>query len=243
MNLAKRKLNIVSGKSFSSSSKGKSLLLIGGKGQLGSEIEKTFVSGDWKVHVLDKEDLDRFIKDDYTIDKELLNNSFHDSKFDAVINVAGGWAGGNIKSDNILQTLKAMYEANVLTSVFTGHMASKFLQEGGLLVLTGAQVAEGGTPEMISYGVSKAATHQLTKSLSGSDAMPKNAIVTAICPLTLDTQANREAMPKADKSSWTPLHDVSSILFSWAERKGDLPKNGSLVKFEKALKKWSYLKE
>lgn len=31
---------------------------------------------------------------------------------------------------------------------------------------------------MVSYGAAKAATHHLTKSLSASDAMPKNTIVT-----------------------------------------------------------------
>jgi dihydropteridine reductase len=241
--ISKKKLIASFQKNYAQQTSTKSLLLIGGKGQLGAEIEKTFSSSNWNVNIMDVDEVCRYVKDDLMIDKDLLNKDFGGSKFDAVINVAGGWAGGNIANDNILQTLKAMFDANVFTSFFAGHMASKYLKEGGLLVLTGAQVAEEGTSSMVSYGATKAATHQLTLSLSDSHSMPKNAIVTAICPLTLDTQANRNAMPKADKSSWTPLVDVSFILFSWAAHNGDLPKTGSLVKFEKSLKKWSYLKE
>lgn len=45
-------------------------------------------------------------------------------------------------------------------------LATKFLSEDGLVVLTGAAAAEQGTPGMIAYGISKAATHHIVRSLA-----------------------------------------------------------------------------
>lgn len=63
---------------------------------------------------------------------------------------------------------------------------------------------------MIGYGMAKAAIHQLTKSLAGEKSgLPKGSSALAILPITLDTPMNRQWMPKADKSKWTPLEFLS----------------------------------
>lgn len=81
---------------------------------------------------------------------------------------------------------------------------------GGVLSLTGAKAALGGTPGMIGYGLAKAAVHQLVKSLASADSgLPKGSKVNAVAPITLDTPANRGGMPNADFSSWTPLETLA----------------------------------
>lgn len=63
---------------------------------------------------------------------------------------------------------------------------------------------------MIGYGVAKGAVHQLTKSLAKKESgLPKDTLVVAVLPVTLDTPMNRKWMPKADFSSWTPLEYVA----------------------------------
>lgn len=58
--------------------------------------------------------------------------------------------------------------------------------------------------------MAKAAVHQLTKSLAGKDSgLPKDSLVVAILPVTLDTPMNRKWMPNADFSTWTPLSFVA----------------------------------
>jgi dihydropteridine reductase len=47
--------------------------------------------------------------------------------------------------------------------------------------------------------------------------------------ITLDTRANRSAMPDADFSSWTPLETLAGKLLAWAEGK-DRCANGGLVR-------------
>lgn len=46
-----------------SSTSSKSLLLIGGRGQLGAEIEKTYRQSSWAVTVIGKEEMDQFLAD------------------------------------------------------------------------------------------------------------------------------------------------------------------------------------
>lgn len=63
---------------------------------------------------------------------------------------------------------------------------------------------------MLAYGAAKAAVLHIAKSveLAGD--------VIALMPVTLDTPANRAAMPKADKSAWTLCCTVSEYFrISW----------------------------
>lgn len=49
-------------------------------------------------------------------------------------------------------------------------------------------------------------------------------------PTTLDTPANREAMPDAkDKESWLPTDKVASLVRAWADGE-NRPQNGSFAK-------------
>ena len=53
--------------------------------------------------------------------------------------------GGNIASDSILESVEKMYNYNILSAVAASHVASQFLSQNGLLVLTGAHAAFEGT--------------------------------------------------------------------------------------------------
>lgn len=84
---------------------------------------------------------------------------------------------------------------------------------------------------MIGYGLSKAAVHQLIKSLAGDNSgLPKDTLCVGLLPVTMDTVVNRQMMPQADISAWTPTKYIAEILFKWSIGK-DRPKNGSLVRF------------
>ena len=47
---------------------------------------------------------------------------------DAILCVAGGWAGGNIADDLVLRTTELMLKQSVLSSVLAGHLGSLFLK-------------------------------------------------------------------------------------------------------------------
>lgn len=133
-------------------------------------------------------------------------------RLDAVICVAGGWAGGNAKKD-LAKNADMMWKQSVWTSTISAAIGANHLKAGGLLALTGANPALKGTPGMIGYGMAKAAVHQLTKSLAGKDSgMPDDSLVVAILPITLDTPMNRKWMPNGDFASWTPLEFLTEYV-------------------------------
>jgi dihydropteridine reductase len=160
--------------------------------------------------------------------KSFVSND--DQKLDAILNVAGGWAGGNAAHAQFIQNCDLMWKQSVWSSVISASLASKFLKENGLLTLTGSAAALGETPGMIGYGMAKTAVHHLTKSLSEpSGGLPANSTVTAILPVTLDTPMNRKWMPNADYSSWTSLAFVAELFEKWVNNE-DRPVSGKLVK-------------
>lgn len=133
-----------------------------------------------------------------------------DNKLDAILTVAGGWAGGNAAAEKFLDNAELMIKQSVNSSLIAASLAAKHLAESGVLTLTGAAGATGPTPGMIGYGMAKAAVHHLTKTLAAENSgMPKGSLVAAVLPMTLDTPMNRKWMPKADHSTWTPLSYIA----------------------------------
>lgn len=92
-------------------------------------------------------------------------------RLDAILNVAGGWAGGNANpGDKLLAAADLMWKQSVWSSLISASIASKYLRPSGVLTLPGAAAALNATPSMIGYGVAKSAVHQLTKSLAFNEA-------------------------------------------------------------------------
>lgn len=124
--------------------------------------------------------------------------------------------------------------------------------DGGLFVAIGATVALGGTPGMLGYGLSKVATHHFLQTLgetSGKAVTHKSKrkstrrlrldhptkylnklSVVGILPTTIDTPANRQAMPDADFDAWTKSFDIAREIGLWLREPALRPHSGSLVK-------------
>lgn len=138
-----------------------------------------------------------------------VTSALKGEKLDAVVCVAGGWAGGNATKD-LAKNADLMIKQSVWPSAISATVAANHLRESGVLVLPGAKPALGGTPGMIGYGMAKAAVHQLTKSLAQKGSgLPENSLAVAILPITLDTPNNRKWMPNGDFATWTPLDFVA----------------------------------
>lgn len=218
----------------------RSILVYGGKGALGSCLVTHFKAKKFSVISVDlfentEADKNVILKQtDSWVEQESeamkgVAAACGDSKLDAVLCVAGGWAGGNAAAEDMVKNADLMVKQSVWSSVIASRIASNFLKEGGVLQLTGAQPALKGTAFMMGYGLAKAAVHQLVASLSSGDTgLPDKALVFAILPVTLDTPGNRKAMPDADTSTWTPLSFIAEYLEKIISGV-DKPANGSLV--------------
>ncbi|XP_059476262.1 dihydropteridine reductase [Neocloeon triangulifer] len=216
------------------------VLIYGGRGALGASCVAHFKANNWWVGSIDLANNDQADANilvqpaDSWNDQEssvvkAVGDLLGSEKLDAVICVAGGWAGGNAASADLIKNSDMMWKQSVWSSVIAASVATKFLKDGGVLTLPGAKPALGPTPGMVGYGMAKAAVHQLTKSLAGDKSgMPANSLVVATLPVTLDTPMNRKFMPKADTTTWTPLEYVAEMFFKWCKGESR-PPNGSLV--------------
>ncbi|XP_045501721.1 dihydropteridine reductase [Colias croceus] len=215
------------------------IVVYGGRGALGSACVNHFKNANFWVANIDLSSNDK-ADVNITVPKEgtwlqqeehvvnELGAALQGQKVNAVICVAGGWAGGNAAKD-LSKQADLMWRQSVWSSTIAATLASKYLAPGGLLALTGAKAALEGTPGMIGYGMAKGAVHQLTKSLGAKDSgLPDNSLAVAILPVTLDTEMNRKWMPKADFGTWTPLSYVAQLFDKWIKGE-DRPVSGSLV--------------
>ncbi|KAI8895084.1 hypothetical protein BC833DRAFT_602482 [Globomyces pollinis-pini] len=207
----------------------KHALIYGGGGALGRTIVNAFRQSSWSVTSIDYSPKDpQFQGFHIQLNKEhsSTQSSSHvmaeieklNTKLDVIVNVAGGWAGGNLLDAQLLENTQLMFNQSVISSVISAKVAANYLKPGGLLLLAGAGAATHGTPSMIGYGMAKAAVHHLVKSCAGPDSgLPAGAKVAAILPVMLDTPMNRKFMGDGDTSTWTPLTDVSGQILKWSE--------------------------
>ncbi|XP_040904479.1 quinoid dihydropteridine reductase a [Toxotes jaculatrix] len=216
------------------------VIVYGGKGALGSNIVQHFKSKGWWVACIDmaaneeaNENVIVKMSDCFTEQAEQVTADvaqlLGEQKVDAILCVAGGWAGGKCSSKDLYKNTDLMWKQSVWTSTISSHLAALHLKPGGLLTLAGAKAALSGTGGMVGYGMAKAAVHQLCQSLAAKNSgLPSDAAAVAILPVTLDTPMNRKFMPDADFSSWTPLEYIAEIFFNWATGV-NRPASGSLM--------------
>jgi len=215
------------------------VVVYGGRGALGSTVVSLFKRSEYWVCNID-------MKENNEADHNILvsGNTWQEQeekvcgavstvlgedKVDAVLCLAGGWAGGSPASKEFIKNAELMWRSSVWPASISARLACTHLKVGGTLVLPGAQPATKGTPSMAGYGMAKAAVHQLVNSLAGSKSgMPADSLSVAILPNTLDTPMNRKWMPKADTSTWTPLDYVAELMMKWTKNE-NRPENGSLV--------------
>ncbi|XP_017570529.1 dihydropteridine reductase [Pygocentrus nattereri] len=216
------------------------VIIYGGRGALGSKCVQYFRSKQWWVACIDinaneeananvtVQTTDSFNEQASQVTAD-VGELLGEKKVDAILCVAGGWAGGSAKAKVMYKNADLMWKQSVWTSTISSHLATKYLKEGGLLTLAGAKASLGPTPGMIGYGMAKAAVHQLCQSLGGPNSgLPAGAAAIAILPVTLDTPMNRKSMPDADVGSWTPLEYIAELFYKWATGE-ERPASGSLV--------------
>jgi len=223
----------------------KSVVIYGGRGALGKVLVSFFKQNNVWVcsigHGPNEEAdanviLTRTRSDDWekqsTLVHARLNTILSGQKVDGIFNVAGGWAGGNAASADLVTSSNLMWQQSVWTAAITAGIAAEHLQVGGVVVLSGALAAhQQGTPGMIGYGMCKAAVHQLTQSLAETGAgLPRDAHALCVLPVTLDTPTNRKFMGEADQTAWTPLEDMAKMFSGWMGSGCGRPVSGSLVK-------------
>ena len=129
-----------------------------------------------------------------------------------LVNGVGGFAAG-AHHDTALEVWDRMYRMNMRAAAAAAHAALPgMLARGrGAIVNVAAQAALDPPAGMGAYVASKAALVAWTRSLA-REVGGRGVRVNAVLPSTIDTPANRAAMPDADFSQWTRPESIAAVV-------------------------------
>jgi len=211
----------------------KNVLITGATGNLGQAVVEKFMKEGYKVLATVDAKSDHRLKDDvktYAVDlmnesqvNEAIAKAISDNKtIDAALLLVGGYAGGNIDETDGT-TLRKMMSLNFETAYFVARPVFQQMikQGGGRIVLVASKtalVAEQGKNN-VAYALSKFLLTKLAELLNAEGAS-KNVVCSVIAPSTIDTEANRKSMPKADFSKWVKPAEIAESMFFLASDHG-----------------------
>lgn len=148
---------------------------------------------------------------------------------EVLVNCVGGFGGGAAVHESDLALFDHMYRINLRTAVAMSQavIPRMLARKKGSILLVSSRAADERPAGLAAYSASKAAVAVLTQTLQkevGAAGVRANAVV----PATIDTPANREAMPDADFSSWTPPAEIARVLL-WLASDAAQTVRGALV--------------
>jgi NAD(P)-dependent dehydrogenase (short-subunit alcohol dehydrogenase family) len=140
---------------------------------------------------------------------------------DVLVNIAGGFRFETLSGGSVA-TWEFMFNVNLKTAVIASQAALPLLSArgGGRIINIGAGAAARAHAGMGAYAASKSGVERLTEALA-EELRDQNITVNVVLPGTLDTPANRAAMPDADVNRWVQpeaLAEVIAFLASDAAR-------------------------
>ena len=133
-------------------------------------------------------------------------------RVDILVAIVGGFAGGAL-----IETDRATWDrmlAMNLTATFvaTRAVTPHMVKAGrGRVVTIGSRAAVPPGPGVIAYTTAKAGVIAFTQALA-RELQPHGITVNTILPSTMDTPANRAAMPDSDRLGWVPVESVAEVI-------------------------------
>lgn len=130
-----------------------------------------------------------------------------------LVSTVGGYAGGRI-ADLDVGDIDRMIDLNLKTTALILQAAYPYLKEspsGASVVLVASRSAVDGGPGAAIYSAAKAAVLNLARS-AAKEWEEDGIRVNAVLPSTMDTPANRKAMPDADFSRWPSTDAVAEVI-------------------------------
>jgi NAD(P)-dependent dehydrogenase (short-subunit alcohol dehydrogenase family) len=128
---------------------------------------------------------------------------------DVLVTAVGGFAMGSL-----VETDRAAWDAQLHLNLTTTYVACRAVVPGMLAAGAGRVVAVASRAVLppaggfIAYTVAKAGVIALVLALA-QETRGRGVTVNAVLPSTMDTPANRAAMPDVDPRTWTPVEAVA----------------------------------
>jgi len=133
-------------------------------------------------------------------------------KIDILVAGVGGFAGGSLLETDV-ETWKRMLDLN-LTSAFSVAKAvvpAMVRARYGRVVVVASRAVVPPAGGFIAYTGAKAGAIAFTRALA-LETRTHGITVNAVLPSTMDTPANRAAMPDSDRKGWVPVEAVADAI-------------------------------
>ena len=206
------------------------VVVTGGTGALGTAMVGALIAAGAVCHVpyVDRAEADRFALRDHpkvtlVADIDLTQEADVAKLYRGVpslwasIHLAGGFAMAPVAKTTKSDLMKQV-ELNLVTAFLCCRAAVNAMTVGGgggrvVNVATRLALEWRQGAGMVAYTASKSALAALTVALA-EEVVPTGILVNAVAPSTMDTAANRRAMPNADHAAWAKVEEVAAtILF------------------------------
>jgi NAD(P)-dependent dehydrogenase (short-subunit alcohol dehydrogenase family) len=133
-------------------------------------------------------------------------------RIDGLVHLIGGFAGGQSIAETDDATLDRMLDLNLRSAFYVIRAVLPRMREqsSGKFIAIGSKAAAEPSPLAGAYAASKAALVSLIRT-AARENRDKDITANVLLPGTLDTPANRAAMPGADFSEWVHPCQVAKL--------------------------------
>ncbi len=141
-------------------------------------------------------------------------------RLDVLVHVLGAFAGGQSVAATTDQTWEQMRDLNLTSAFYFLRETIPHLRKSknGRIVVIGSLAAKEAHANIGAYVVFKTALAALVQTVALENA-DVGLTANIVLPGTMDTPANRKAMPKEDFSKWVQTKDVADLVLWLADDK------------------------
>lgn len=217
------------------------MLISGASGGLGESVSRAFLDSGYRVAGTSRSwKKDRLPAGEFlAIDADLTTSAGCEkalqavlsrwNRLDAAVHLMGGFASDGRLEATEEATWDRMMALNAKSGFLFFKAALRPMREAGKgrLLAVGSRAGAAPAAGLSVYAASKSALHALVLGLA-EELKGSGITANAILPGTIDTAANRAAMPNADFTSWVPADSLAGLLVYLASP-GAAHINGALI--------------
>jgi NAD(P)-dependent dehydrogenase (short-subunit alcohol dehydrogenase family) len=224
------------------------IVVTGGAGALGTAVVNALIENGAICHVpcFNEAEAQRFrLRDHKQVVITVAGNLADEANITALykdigslwasIHIAGGFAAGAL-TETSAATIHQQIDMNLISCMLCSRAAVAAMRGGGGRIVNvsaraGLEWRSGAG--MTAYTVSKAGVAAFTAALA-EEVAKDGILVNAVAPSIMDTQANRNAMPKADYALWPKVEEVAATVVFLASPDNRVTRGGVVPVYGKS---------
>jgi len=216
------------------------VLVTGGAGGLGGAVLEVLRDGGWRVVAPVRAGADRLPKGVFSVTAELTDpgavadavavaTAEPGAPLRAVVNLAGGYAGGGPVHETPIEDFEAILRSNLRPTYLVTAAALPHLVAagGGSVVCVSSRAAVAPFAGAAGYATAKAAVLAFANAVA-VEYKKSGVRCNTVLPSVIDTPANRAAQPAADFSRWVTPAEIAQVI-GFLAGDGSAPTSGAAI--------------